>query len=77
MPASAGVMRTNGARTGDGMRPSVTIGSENTIRISLASASAAISPVGPELTMVSGRAARRRLREQIDAGVQSSDRIEG
>ena len=38
VPGTAGLMRTNGAETGSGIRPSVTIGSENTIRISLACA---------------------------------------
>ena len=48
----AGAMRTNGAVTGDGMRPRVTIGSENTIRISLACASVASAPSGPVRTTV-------------------------
>ena len=48
-------IRKNGARTGDGIRPSVTIGSEKTTRTSLASARDATSPDGPALTTVSGR----------------------
>ena len=52
LPAMAGTMRTNGAVTGDGMRPSLTIGSENTIRISLAWASVASAPSGPVRTTV-------------------------
>ena len=58
VPAAAGAILTNGARTTAGIRPSSTIGSENTTRISLASASAPISPVGPVLTTVSGGVAR-------------------
>ncbi len=53
VPDMAGAMRTNGAVTGDGMRPNVTIGSENTIRISLACASVASAPSGPVRTTVS------------------------
>jgi hypothetical protein len=49
----AGVIVTNGAVTTAGMRPSVTIGSENTIRISLACSREASTPEGPELTTVS------------------------
>src|SRR5262245_45831867 len=33
LPGIAGAMRTNGAVTGSGIRPSVTMGSEKTIRI--------------------------------------------
>ena len=55
-PAMAGVMRTNGAVTGDGMRPNVTIGSEKTMRISLACARLASDPSGPVLTMLSAGA---------------------
>src|SRR3954452_3378067 len=55
LPATVGEILKNGARTGDGMRPSVTIGSEKTTRISLASASDATSPLGPALTTDSGR----------------------
>ena len=40
--------------TGFGIRPSVTIGSEKTIRISLACARLSSDPLGPVLTMVSG-----------------------
>ena len=68
-------MVTNGARTSAGIRPSVTIGSENTMRISLASARLAISPVGPALTMVSGRAgARLRHRRPLERPAEQSDR---
>ena len=57
VPAIAGVMRTNGARTTAGIFPSVTIGSENTIRISFASARLATSPAGLDDTTVRPRAA--------------------
>ena len=52
VPAIAGAIRTNGARTTAGMRPRVTIGSEKTMRISFASARLSISPSGPALTIV-------------------------
>jgi hypothetical protein len=50
----AGVIRTKEAVTGFGIRPSVTIASENTIRISLAWARLSSDPLGPVLTIVSG-----------------------
>jgi hypothetical protein len=53
VPVIAGRMVTNGAVTGSGMRPSTTIGSEKTIRISLASRRFWISLVGPLCTTVS------------------------
>ena len=49
-PGIAGVTLKNGAVTRAGMLPSVTIGSEKTTRISLASASVATSPPGAALT---------------------------
>ena len=49
-PGIAGVTLKNGAVTRAGMLPSVTIGSEKTTRISLASASIATSPFGAALT---------------------------
>ena len=52
VPAIAGAIRTYGGLTTAGMRPSVTIGSEKTMRISFASARLAISPSGPALTIV-------------------------
>ena len=55
VPGTEGAIRKNGARTGDGILPSVTIGSEKTTRTSLASARDATSPDGPALTTVSGR----------------------
>ena len=56
-PGTAGEIRKNGAFTGDGIRPSVTIGSENTTRTSPASARDATSPAGRALTTVNGRLA--------------------
>jgi hypothetical protein len=44
VPGIAGVIRTNGAVTGFGIRPSVTIGSEKTMRISLACSSRSSGP---------------------------------
>jgi hypothetical protein len=52
VPGISGTTRTKGAVTRAGMRPSVTIGSENTIRISFTSDSADNSPDGPPLTTV-------------------------
>ena len=52
-PLTAGAMRTNGARTWSGILPSVTIGSENTIRISLACWRLVRSPLGPVETTCS------------------------
>src|SRR5688500_856201 len=52
VPATAGVIFTNGAATLSGILPSATIGSENTIRISLPSSRVFSSPVGPVLTTV-------------------------
>ncbi len=51
-PGIAGAMVTNGAVTGCGIRPSATIGSENTIRISFTCSRLSASPVGPLLTTV-------------------------
>jgi hypothetical protein len=45
VPGIAGEIRTNGASTRAGIRPTVTIGSENTIRISLASSRLASLPL--------------------------------
>ena len=47
VPGMAGDIRTQGGDGFDGIRPSGTIGSEKTMRISAASWSWAISPVGP------------------------------
>src|SRR5262245_8432629 len=52
VPGTDGEILKNGARTVAGMRPSVTIGSEKTTRTSFPSASVAISPCGPELTII-------------------------
>ena len=54
VPATAGAILKNGGRSRAGTRPSATIGSENTTRISLACSTAVTSPVGPALTMRSG-----------------------
>src|SRR4029453_9429391 len=48
-PFTAGAIVKNGAVTGSGMRPSATIGSANTTRISFASSRVASSPSGPAL----------------------------
>src|SRR4051794_5647176 len=52
VPAIGGRMVRNGAVTGSGIRPSVTMGSEKMTRISFASLRLAISSVGPALTTV-------------------------
>src|SRR5919198_764915 len=54
VPFTAGLILKNAGRSRSGMRPSATIGSEKTMRISFASSIEAISPVGPALTMRSG-----------------------
>jgi hypothetical protein len=53
VPLMAGVTWKNGGRSGDGIRPRDTIGSEKTTRISRACARVCTSPVGPALTTVS------------------------
>ena len=53
LPGIAGLIWTNEAVTRAGIRPSTTMGSENTTRISLASSRLAISPSGAALTTVS------------------------
>jgi uncharacterized protein (DUF433 family) len=58
VPLTAGLIRKNGAVTGCGILPRTTIGSEKTAWISLASASVAVSPTGPALTMRSVLAAK-------------------
>jgi hypothetical protein len=52
VPLIAGLMVIKGAVTVSGIRPSTTIGSENMIQISLASARLAVSSIGPPLTTV-------------------------
>src|SRR5205814_409176 len=58
VPGSFGLMWNQGTTTGSGMRPSTTIGWENTTRTSLASASEPISPWGPDWVTVNPSAAR-------------------
>ena len=53
-PLMAGAIRTHAGVGFDGIRPSATIGSEKTIRISFASCSCRISPVGPALRTAKG-----------------------
>src|SRR5437762_13015882 len=54
VPFTAGLILKNDGRSRSGMRPSVTIGSEKTMRIALASSIEATSSPGPELTTRSG-----------------------
>ena len=58
VPLIAGWMRRNGAVTGSGIRPSLTIGSEKTTVTSRDSPRSEVSPLGRALTMVSAFWAR-------------------
>ncbi len=73
----AGVMRTNGAVTREGIRPRGTIGSEKTIRISFTSVSAATSPSGPALRTRSGWAGVVCAARKLDAARQRVSRTKG
>src|SRR5688572_1022230 len=73
VPVIAGEIRTNGATTFSGILPSVTIGSEKTIRISFVSSRVVVSPCGAVLTTVSALVcalrveAKRKRRAQARA----------